>query len=62
MNDGMTDISKKLQEYDEAFDFYMDRGQLPDSIPHGDLLEVSSARRFKTTLNWRARTRCGLKS
>ena len=38
MNDGMTDISKKLQEYDEAFDFYMDRGQLPDSIPQGDLL------------------------
>lgn len=38
MNEGMTDIIKKLQEYDEAFDFYMDRGQLPDSIPHGDLL------------------------
>ena len=38
MNEGMTDITKKLQEYDEAFDFYMDKGQLPDSIPHGDLL------------------------
>ena len=38
MNEGMTDIIKKLQEYDEAFDFYMDRGQLPDSIPQGDLL------------------------
>ena len=38
MNEGMADISKKLQEYDEAFDFYMDKGQLPDSIPHGDLL------------------------
>lgn len=34
----MTDITNKLQEYDEAFDFYMDRGQLPESIPQGDLL------------------------
>lgn len=32
------DIAKKLQEYDEAFDFYMDRGKLPDKIPPTDLL------------------------
>lgn len=32
------DIAKKLQEYDEAFDFYMDRGEMPDAIPEGDLL------------------------
>lgn len=32
------DIAKKLQEYDEAFDFYMDRGEMPDTIPEGDLL------------------------
>ena len=38
MKDNITDISKKLQEYDDAFDFYMDRGQLPDNIPQGDLL------------------------
>ena len=38
MKDNTTDISKKLREYDDAFDFYMDRGQLPDSIPLGDLL------------------------
>ena len=38
MNDEITDIAEKLQKYDEAFDFYMDRGQLPDSIPPGDLL------------------------
>ena len=33
MSDEITDIAEKLQKYDEAFDFYMDRGQLPDSIP-----------------------------
>ena len=32
------DIAKKLQEYEEAFDFYMDRGEMPDTIPEGDLL------------------------
>lgn len=32
------DIAKKLQEYDEAFDFYMDRGEMPDTIPEGDML------------------------
>lgn len=29
---------QKLKDYDEAFDFYMDYGELPDSLPHGDLL------------------------
>ena len=38
MSNEITDIAEKLQKYDEAFDFYMDRGQLPDSIPQGDLL------------------------
>ena len=38
MSNEMTDITSKLQQYDEAFDFYMDRGQLPESIPQGDLL------------------------
>lgn len=33
-----TDIAKKLQEYDDAFDFYMDRGRMPDSVPPEDLL------------------------
>ena len=32
------DIAKKLQEYDEAFDFYMDRGEMPVTIHDGDLL------------------------
>lgn len=31
------DIAAKLQEYDNAFDFYMDRGQMPKNIPHDDL-------------------------
>ena len=33
-----TDIAKKLQEYDDAFDFYMDRGRMPDTVPPEDLL------------------------
>ena len=32
------EISEKLAAYDEAFDFYMDRGRLPDSMPAGDPL------------------------
>ena len=32
------DIAQKLQEYDAAFDFYMDRGQMPETIPQGDIL------------------------
>lgn len=32
------DIAKKLQEYDDAFDFYMDRGRMPDYIPQDDPL------------------------
>ena len=32
------DIVKKIQEYNEAFDFYMDRGEMPKIIGEGDLL------------------------
>ena len=32
------DIAKKLQEYDEAFDFYLDNGYLPKTIQQDDLL------------------------
>lgn len=32
------DIVKKLQEYDEAFDFYLNNGHLPPNIQQGDLL------------------------
>lgn len=32
------DIVKKIQEYNEAFDFYMDRGEMPETIGEGDLL------------------------
>lgn len=32
------DIVKKIQEYNEAFDFYMDRGEMPENIGEGDLL------------------------
>ena len=32
------DIEKKLQEYDEAFDFYLDQGRMPDTISPGDPL------------------------
>lgn len=33
-----SDIAKKLAVYDEAFDFYMDRGKMPENIPSDDLL------------------------
>lgn len=32
------DFGQKLKEYDEAFDFYMDYGELPESMSKGDLL------------------------
>ena len=32
------EISQRLAAYDEAFDIYMDRGQMPDTIPPDDLL------------------------
>ena len=32
------DISQRLTAYDEAFDFYMDRGRMPDVVPPNDLL------------------------
>ena len=32
------EISEKLAAYDEAFDFYMDRGRMPESMPAGDPL------------------------
>ena len=31
-------ISQKLAAYDEAFDFYMDRGRMPENMPTNDLL------------------------
>ena len=31
-------ISQKLAAYDDAFDFYMDRGRMPDGVPADDLL------------------------
>ena len=34
----INDFTHKLKEYDEAFDFYMDYGKLPDNILKGDLL------------------------
>lgn len=33
----ITDIQKKIQEYDDAFDFYIERGRMPDYIPEDDL-------------------------
>lgn len=38
MNNSADDFAQKIKEYDEAFDFYMDYGRLPDNLPHGDLL------------------------
>ena len=32
------DIEKKLQEYDEAFDFYLDQGRMPDTLHPEDPL------------------------
>lgn len=32
------DIARKLKEYDEAFDFYMDAGRLPEQIQPDDML------------------------
>lgn len=34
----LDDYSQRLREYDEAFDFYMDNGQLPNNIPKDDML------------------------
>lgn len=34
----INDFAQKLKEYDEAFDFYMDNGKLPENLPKGDLL------------------------
>ena len=31
-------FAQKLKDYDEAFDFYMDCGRLPDNLSQGDLL------------------------
>ena len=31
-------ISQRLAAYDEAFDFYMDKGRMPDGVPTDDLL------------------------
>lgn len=33
-----TDVDAKLEEYSEAFDFYMDRGEMPPSMPEDDCL------------------------
>ena len=38
MNNPADELAQKIKEYDEAFDFYMDYGKLPDNLPHGDLL------------------------
>ena len=37
-------ISQKLVAYDDAFDFYMDRGRMPDGVPADDLLGDSCSR------------------
>ena len=29
-----TDVDAKLEEYSEAFDFYMECGEMPPSMPH----------------------------
>ena len=34
-----TEIANRLKEYDDAFDFYMERGRMPDNILQEDLLE-----------------------
>ena len=31
-------LCQRIQEYDEAFDYYMDKGQLPNNIPQDDVL------------------------
>ncbi len=33
-----TDIDAKLDEYSEAFDFYMECGEMPPSMPEDDCL------------------------
>lgn len=32
------EIAQRLKVYDEAIDFYIDMGQLPDTIPEGDII------------------------
>lgn len=38
---------QKLKEYDEAFDFYMDYGKLPDSLPQGNFSFLPIGQRMK---------------
>ena len=38
------ELSRTLQEYEEALDFYIDQGRLPDNIPQGDLLGMFISR------------------
>lgn len=38
MNNPAEEFAQNIKEYDEAFDFYMENGKLPDNLPHGDLL------------------------
>ena len=33
-----TDVDAKLEEYSEAFDFYMECGEMPPSMPPDDCL------------------------
>ena len=33
-----TDIDAKLEEYSEAFDFYMERGEMPPNVSPDDCL------------------------
>lgn len=38
MNNPAEEFAQNIKEYDEAFDFYMENGKLPDNLPYGDLL------------------------
>lgn len=41
MNDiGADSFAQKLKDYDDAFDFYMEYGRLPDNLSQSDLLRV----------------------
>ena len=33
-----TDVDAKLEEYSEAFDFYMESGEMPPTMPEEDCL------------------------
>ena len=57
-----TDVDAKLEEYSEAFDFYMECGEMPPTIPPDDCLagymQVSLTTILRLTAPMKHGSRC----